>query len=220
MLVAYVLAFKWLSISGLFIVSLFSFASLIIYVHKFIFELKPVGGYCNWITMIRFLLIGLFCVLHDTVGNNELWLVVLTVAICLDGLDGYLARKFNHESVFGSYFDMEVDAFFVLVMSFFYYKFQSIGVWILVPALLRYIYKLARIMVDNKQYVEPKSKVASYIAGYHFFVLLAAMLANGNLQFYLLVSGVSLVSISFLLSYYRFLTFEIKVIETDSNRLA
>ena len=39
------------------------------------------------------------------------------VALALDGLDGWVARRNNTVSVLGARFDMEVDAFLILVLS-------------------------------------------------------------------------------------------------------
>ena len=65
-------------------------------------------------------------------------LVVLsTVALALDWVDGQVARRTHTESAFGARFDMEVDAFLILVLSV--YVASSIGVWVLAIGLARYL---------------------------------------------------------------------------------
>jgi len=50
-----------------------------------------------------------------------LWLIALTATctLCLDGLDGYLARKTKLTSAYGARFDMETDALLGLVITLF-----------------------------------------------------------------------------------------------------
>ncbi len=44
-------------------------------------------------------------------------LALAVVAIVLDGVDGWVARRTGTASTFGARFDMEVDAFLILVLS-------------------------------------------------------------------------------------------------------
>ena len=44
------------------------------------------------------------------------FLFIIGISIfCLDGLDGFIARKYKQTSEFGAYFDMETDAFYVFL---------------------------------------------------------------------------------------------------------
>jgi phosphatidylglycerophosphate synthase len=63
--------------------------------------------------------------------------IVLLVA---DGLDGWLARRFNQASEFGEYFDKETDAFFLMLLCLLAFLNQRLGSWILIPGLLRYVF--------------------------------------------------------------------------------
>jgi len=190
----------------IFGVAFISFSILIYSVRKSLLRLSPIGGYCNWVTFFRLLFIGVFCIFFHQNDYSIFWLPILVGAISLDAVDGYLARKFNQESMFGQYFDMEVDSFFVLVLSFYYYHYCEIAIWILIPAFLRYVYKMARLLLVKNDFQEPKRKLSTYIAGYYFTVLLVGFLVEGIVQKSLLLSGVILIAISFLISYYEFLT--------------
>jgi phosphatidylglycerophosphate synthase len=59
-----------------------------------------------------------------------------TVALLLDALDGYVARRTKTASRLGARFDMEVDAFLILVLSV--YVAASAGPWVLAIGLARY----------------------------------------------------------------------------------
>lgn len=69
-------------------------------------------------------------------------LVALTVvALILDGVDGCVARRTGTVSAFGARFDMEVDAFLIMVLSV--YVAQSAGPWVLAIGAARYLFVAA-----------------------------------------------------------------------------
>jgi phosphatidylglycerophosphate synthase len=59
------------------------------------------------------------------------------VALVLDGLDGWVARRTGTASALGARFDMEVDAFLILVLSV--YVGRSVGLWVLAIGAARYV---------------------------------------------------------------------------------
>lgn len=65
----------------------------------------------NMITIFRILLIFISAfLLFRGDSNSYIWALVLTaVAFALDGLDGYVARKFNESSKFGAMLDIMSD---------------------------------------------------------------------------------------------------------------
>ena len=70
------------------------------------------------------------------------WLLFLLAILerLLDGIDGFVARKQNMESAFGARFDMEVDAFQILLLSLLALLLDKAGAWVLVGGLLRYAF--------------------------------------------------------------------------------
>lgn len=69
-------------------------------------------------------------------------LVVLTVvALVLDAVDGWVARRTETASALGAQFDMEVDAFLILVLSV--YVTRSSGAWVLAIGAARYVFLAA-----------------------------------------------------------------------------
>ncbi|MET8825055.1 CDP-alcohol phosphatidyltransferase family protein [Streptomyces sp. NPDC004610] len=69
-------------------------------------------------------------------------LVGLTaVALILDGVDGKVARRTGTSSALGARFDMEVDAFLILVLSV--YVAMSLGPWVLLIGGMRYVFVAA-----------------------------------------------------------------------------
>jgi phosphatidylglycerophosphate synthase len=69
------------------------------------------------------------------------------LALLLDVLDGYVARRGGHASAFGASFDMEVDAVFVLVVGYLLWLRAGLGFWVLGVGLLRYVYVLTLVLL-------------------------------------------------------------------------
>jgi phosphatidylglycerophosphate synthase len=66
---------------------------------------------------------------------------LVVVALVLDGVDGWVARRTGTSSALGARFDMEVDAFAILVLSV--YVAGPVGTWVLVIGAMRYAYVAA-----------------------------------------------------------------------------
>ncbi len=67
------------------------------------------------------------------------WVIVLsTVAMVLDGVDGRVARRTGTETSFGARFDMELDAALILALSVLVWASGKAGGWVLVVGLMRY----------------------------------------------------------------------------------
>jgi phosphatidylglycerophosphate synthase len=117
-----------------------SFASLLV-VRRFAYTKRGRFGVANVVTLGRLALaLGLALALHAEAG--EVWAGALIGILCLDWLDGYLARRSGDSSEFGSYFDMEADAFIVLLACFELFQRERLGPWVLVGGALRYGYVL------------------------------------------------------------------------------
>ena len=67
--------------------------------------------------------------------------VLAAVALVLDGVDGRVARRTGTVSAFGARFDMEVDAFLLLVLSV--HAVAEVGPWALAIGAMRYAYVAA-----------------------------------------------------------------------------
>ena len=99
----------------------------------------------NAVTLSRAVLASVTAVLvvaswHTSVSR---WLIVAlaTVALSTDLVDGWLARTLDQVTSFGAAFDMEVDAFLILVLSV--YVVPLVGPAALLIGLARYLFVLA-----------------------------------------------------------------------------
>ena len=144
-----------------------------IYLHWYWLKtLKPFGGYANWISLFRWILILVGGIILEQ--GQEIWgFPFFLIALCMDGLDGYLARKYNQTSDFGAYLDMETDAYFVALLSMFWYLDGRVGGWILFIGFLRYLYVLALKVFRLEGKKEKGTRFAKTIA----VLIMSALLA-------------------------------------------
>lgn len=104
-----------------------------------------VFGWANWATATRSTLVALVTALvaasFFSPVSVPLLVVLASIALVLDGVDGWLARRTHSESELGGQFDMEVDAFLLLVLGV--YVAPVLGWWVLTIGLLRYAFVVA-----------------------------------------------------------------------------
>jgi phosphatidylglycerophosphate synthase len=105
-------------------------------------------GAANRVTLARLGLIALLAggigePLTDPVGMAWGTVVVATTAALMDALDGPLARTEGLASEFGARFDMESDAFLMLVLCLLVLHFGKAGAWVLAAGLARYLFVAA-----------------------------------------------------------------------------
>ena len=105
----------------------------------------PVLGQANRVTLARTVLVGgVAALVVDGSTRFEVTaaLVVLsTVALALDGVDGWVARRTRTTTSVGARFDMEVDAFLILVLSV--HVAEALGAWVLSIGAARYLFVAA-----------------------------------------------------------------------------
>jgi phosphatidylglycerophosphate synthase len=114
-------------------------------------HLHPCFGHANRVTAIRSALVSLVgatVLLFDRLELYDpgIWtlLAIVLLALLLDGLDGYLARRFGQVSEFGARFDMEIDALLILILSVAAVLFGKAGVWVVLIGLMRYAFVVAQ----------------------------------------------------------------------------
>ncbi|MBA3590746.1 MAG: CDP-alcohol phosphatidyltransferase family protein [Methylibium sp.] len=108
---------------------------------------RAFGG-ANRVTVLRLALtLGLAACLGEPVVARPaaawVFVVVATIAAVLDAADGPLARASGLASNFGARFDMETDAFLLLVLALLLVQLDKTGAWVLLCGLLRYAFVAA-----------------------------------------------------------------------------
>jgi phosphatidylglycerophosphate synthase len=106
----------------------------------------PKFGAANAVTLARAALAVLLAALIGAAVTPALgWLLVGlgTAVVALDGADGALARRRREASEFGARFDMETDAFLILVLAALVWQHGKAGSLILAAGLARYAFVAA-----------------------------------------------------------------------------
>lgn len=121
-------------------------------------------GFANAVTAVRAALVSMVGAIiffpgamqH---GETTVWalVVLVLVALALDGVDGHLARRYGYESDLGARFDMEVDALLILCLSTAALLFGKAGPWVLLIGLMRYGFVLAQYIVPRLKSPLPPS---------------------------------------------------------------
>ncbi|HVK24709.1 MAG TPA: CDP-alcohol phosphatidyltransferase family protein [Actinokineospora sp.] len=99
-------------------------------------------GPADRVTLLRGLLVGGVTALVVTgTGSTALLVTLAGVALALDFVDGQVARRTGTASALGARFDMEVDAFLILVLSV--HVAFAVSPWALLIGLMRYLFVAA-----------------------------------------------------------------------------
>jgi phosphatidylglycerophosphate synthase len=140
-------------------------------------------GPANRVTLGRATLVGGVTALvadsFETAPPVTLFVGLTAIALILDGVDGKVARRTGTSSVLGARFDMEVDAFLILVLSV--YVSMSLGPWVLLIGAMRYLFVAAAYFQPWLNAPLPHSMARKTVAAYQGIALLAA--ASGWLPY-------------------------------------
>jgi phosphatidylglycerophosphate synthase len=107
--------------------------------------------FANMVTAIRAAIVSLVAATvffpgawHAIADHPWAFVTLVMAALAMDGLDGFLARRYGEESVLGARFDMEVDALLILCLATSAFLLGKAGVWVLLIGLMRYAFLLAQ----------------------------------------------------------------------------
>jgi phosphatidylglycerophosphate synthase len=122
-------------------------------------------------------------------GPSSMLAWLAAVALVLDGVDGRVARRTGTVTALGARFDMEVDAFLILVLSV--HAAADIGAWVLSIGLASYVLLVARHLVPWLRRSAPPRywcKVVAVIQGVVLTAVAAGLLPHGLSVFVVLVA--------------------------------
>lgn len=118
-------------------------------------------GPANSVTFLRAVLV---CWIAGSIGQAATdwaaWFIVIigTTALLLDGVDGWLARKYRCATDFGARFDQEIDALLILILAILTVQTGKAGIWILLAGLLRYMFIVGALVFPKLADPLPPSK--------------------------------------------------------------
>lgn len=135
-------------------------------------------GPANLVTVARgvltMLLAGLIGMGQGAALESLVFGVAAPAAI-LDGVDGRLARRSGMSSAYGARFDMECDAFLILVLSILVLQFDKAGAWVLTAGLMRYAFVAAGWIWPRMGAALPASRRRKWVAALQSTALVIAV---------------------------------------------
>jgi phosphatidylglycerophosphate synthase len=137
----------------------------------------PAGlfGRANSVTAGRLLLVLALPLLP--LDASPAWPIAAGLVVLLaDGLDGWLARRYEMTSEFGEFFDKETDALFLLVLCFMTASRGLLTPWVVGLGLLRYAFVFALFLLQPHVSKEYRSSWARVIYVVAILSLLTAFL--------------------------------------------
>ena len=107
-------------------------------------------GPACWVTLARATLaVGVAALAAESLAHDipvALLVSLAAVALCLDPIDGWVARRTDTVTALGARFDGEVDAFLILALSV--YVAPECGVWVLAIGAARYLF-MGGVLADR-----------------------------------------------------------------------
>lgn len=154
-------------------------------------------GAANRVTLGRAILVGgVTALVADSFQDSPpvtLFVGLTAVALILDGVDGKVARRTGTSTPLGARFDMEVDAFLILVLSV--YVSMAMGPWVLLIGGMRYVFVAAARVWPWLNAALPPSTARKTVAALQGVLLLAA---GANLLPHLVNVGVASLALALL----------------------
>jgi phosphatidylglycerophosphate synthase len=134
-------------------------------------------GPANRVTLTRATLVGGVTALtvdsFDRQVPVEVLVTLAVVALVLDAVDGHVARRTSVATALGARFDMEVDAFLILVLSV--YIAGPVGGWTLAIGAMRYVFVVATWVLPWMRGSLPPRYWRKVVAAVQGIVLVVAM---------------------------------------------
>jgi len=152
-------------------------------------------GPADRVTLGRGVLVGsVTAIVVDRVGEGvptTMMVAFTAVALALDCVDGQVARRTGTSSVLGARFDMEVDAFLILVLSA--HVAFSFGPWVLAIGAMRYAFVAASWVLPWLRADLPPSFARKTVAAVQGVLLVVA--ASGLVPFAQYLVGFALATL-------------------------
>jgi phosphatidylglycerophosphate synthase len=156
-------------------------------------------GPADIVTLARASLVGgVTALVTDRLGGDGYPVATLvllsSVALALDGVDGWVARRTGTVSALGARFDMEVDAFLILVLSVLVCR--TVGPWVLAIGLMRYAFVAAMFVMPRLRATLPFSRARKVVAAMQGGLLVAAAAPIWPLEVAVGLAAVALVALA------------------------
>jgi phosphatidylglycerophosphate synthase len=136
----------------------------------------------------------------DWVAQQATLIVAVAgLALALDGVDGWVARRCRCESAFGARFDMELDAFLILVLCVHLMLLGKAGPWVLAIGAMRYVFVAAMCVLPWLDAPLPPSLRRKWVCVWQVASLMVCLLPviSGAVASVVLLLALVLLALSF-----------------------
>ncbi|WP_170150058.1 CDP-alcohol phosphatidyltransferase family protein [Kushneria sinocarnis] len=137
-------------------------------------------GWANRLTLLRGSLIMVVTgslLFEELVTHHPLLVTALVMAaLVMDGLDGWVARHLKLATAFGARFDMELDAFLILMLCVLLVVQEMAGPWVIMIGALRYLFLLAMHYLPLMARPLPLSHLRKTICVWQVMTLMTCLL--------------------------------------------
>ena len=133
-------------------------------------------GPASWVTLARATLaVGVAALVADSFAHDTpvaLLVTLASVALALDAVDGWVARRTGTASALGARFDGETDAFLIAALSV--YVAPEYGAWVLAIGAARYVFGAGEWLVPWMRAPLPPRRWRKVVAATQGIVLTVA----------------------------------------------
>ncbi|GAB4379431.1 MAG: hypothetical protein Kow0042_28810 [Calditrichia bacterium] len=194
-LVATILSLILSSLIPLVVVGIINFL-LLIAISNGHWTVSSKFGRANTLTALRLVAIISLAFYGASLSNPAIAWIGLIILI-LDGVDGWLAKRFQETSPFGAYFDKETDAFFMLTLCLLAVTKNLIWDWVIFLGLFRYLFSLFLLVYQTDIKTERRSLLGRSIYVVVMISLLLTFLPYPNIHRPLIIFSSFLLLYSF-----------------------
>lgn len=113
------------------------------------------------------------------------------LALCLDGIDGYIARRLNEENDFGEIFDQDADTLLILTLCISLYLNRDVTIVVFLIPLYRYLFLISMIKYKWMNYTLPESyyrKVSCVLSTFLLIFCHSHYIKDMGLNFLVMIS--------------------------------
>lgn len=169
----------------------------------------------NLLTTIRFFLIPVFCFIYFSSVQNHFLIAIIIFLISgiTDVLDGYIARKYNMITKWGTLLDPLADKLMTLTVLFCLSVSNIIPIWVFFVVLGKEILMvLGGILLLKKKTIVP-AKYYGKLATFFFYLSVGLMIFNKKVGAYVIYGAI-------LLTLFAFFSYLVNYIKIKKNNTA
>lgn len=156
----------------------------------------------NILTTARFFLIPAFYIVYFSSVDNHFMIsiIIFLISGITDVLDGYIARKYNMVTKWGSLFDPLADKLMLLTVLFSLSKTNVIPIWIFIVMLAKEILMILGGILLLKQQTVISAKYYGKAATFFFYLSIGVMIFNKGI-------GTIIMYVAILMAFFAFFNY-------------